>query len=539
MPRKTFKSIGTEAFYEVSPLVQMLGDIQAQAYKKQAAAIADQLLPIYPNPGSQADLLFNVLGMAKGEPVQTLEYPSASVSNIKTILEAENLSLQYPDVLNDKVEQCPIDFSKRLNPKARTILYRAGNGAGKSTMGATLCYAMSVLYRDAVGLISANTYDQLRDSTLVSLIKFLLAHNIPFQPWKGDIPSTVRSIESRKGVEINGCWHFVRSADNFGGGEGSAQSGRGLEVSHVWGDEWLRLPDDTVFNTVVTRTRIPGVPSIILLTSTINTSNPYNWGWQKFDDPDRPQAMKDRFISIAGSSIENRHNLSQTYVEDMYLSMTKELFRIEVIGEYVATTEGKVFKYFSRDRHIKKLEIIPNSSKFISVDFNWSPACAIVGQIVNNEMQVFKEFYLMNSDTFNLSAAIADYLLKNNINEVSVFGDASGTQHTANSQKTNWQIVFEKLKEAGIRAKSGIPKANPSIIDSVNALNVAFMHDRTIIDVSCKELAKDYESIQWKGNQLDKKDILRTHLQDCHRYAVWQVYPLLRPSPMASGTYTK
>lgn len=540
MPRKTFKSIGYDRLYDTAPLIQMLGELQQKAYKQHTEAIANQVEPVYPNPGSQADLIFNVLGMAKGEPARELAYPTTSIDNIKNILTHEGLDLHYPDVLKPKVKQYPIDVSKGMNPKARTILYRAGNGAGKSTMGATMCYAMSILYpQKAVGLISANTYDQLRDSTLVSLIKFLLAHNIPFSPWKGDIPATVRSIESRKGLEINGCWHFVRSADNFSGGESSAQSGRGLEVSHVWGDEWLRLPDDTVFNTVVTRTRIPGVPSIILMTSTINTSNPYNWGWQKFDDPDRPDAMKERFISIAGSSIENRHNLSDTYVEDMYLSMTKELFRIEVIGDYVATTEGKVFKYFNRDRHIQELQWVSNASKFISVDFNWSPACAIVGQVVNNTMQVVKEFYLVDSDTFILSTAIADYLLQNGINEVSVFGDASGTQHTANSQKTNWQIVFEKLKEAGIRAKSGIPKANPSIIDSVNALNVAFMQDKTVIDKSCKELAKDFESIQWKGQQLDKRDIARTHLQDCHRYAVWQVYPLLRPSPLAQGTYVK
>lgn len=539
MPKPSYKALGRQRFDSLAPFVIGADGFVERQNRHKRQGMVQQIEPVYPNPGSQSDLIFNVLGMQRGDLSRTLDYPPESLSSIQAILDKEGLSLQYPEVLGERVVQSPIDFSKGLNPRARTILYRAGNGAGKSTMGATLCYAMSMLYPNAVGLISANSYDQLRDSTLVALIRFLRAHNIPFNPWKGDIPSTVRSIESRKGLEINGCWHFVRSADNFGGGEGSAQSGRGLEVSHVWGDEWLRLPDDTVFNTVVTRARVPGIPSIILMTSTINTSNPYNWGWQKFDDPDRPGEMKQRFVSIAGSSIENRHNLSNTYVEDMYLSMTRELFRIEVIGDYVATTEGKVFKYFDRTRHVKPIAIVPNASKFISVDFNWSPACAIVGQMVNNEMQIFKEFYLMNSDTFSLSTAIADYLLRNDIREVSVFGDASGVQHTANSQKTNWQIVFEKLKGAGIRTKSGIPSANPSIVDSVNAMNVAFMNDRTFIDVSCKELGKDYESIQWKGQQLDKKDPLRTHLQDCHRYAVWQVYPLLRPSPVASGNYTR
>lgn len=502
-----------------------------------------EVKPVYPNPGSQADLMFNVLGLSRGDEVRRLRYPRERIEAIHQILENERLEVAYPEVLDEVVDQYPIDVSRGIRPQARALLYRAGNGAGKSTMGATLCYVMSVLYPNAVGLISANTYDQLRDSTLVALIRFLVSHSIPFSPWKGDIQSTVRSIESRKGLEINGCWHFVRSADNFEGGESASQSGRGLEVSHVWGDEWLRLPDDSVFNTVITRTRIPGIPSVILLTSTINTDNPYNWGWQKFDDPDRPDEMKERFISIAGSSIENRHNLSETYVEDMYLSMTRELFRIEVMGDYVATTQGKVYKYFNRDKHIKELEFVQKSNKFISVDFNWSPACAIVGQVIDDEkgtrLEVIKEFYLMDSDTFTLSSAVAEYLIANNIREVNVFGDASGTQRTANSQVTNWQIVFNTMRQRNIRTKSGIPAKNPSIVDSVNALNVAFMNDKTYVNTTCKELIKDFESIQWRNRDLDKRDILRTHLQDCHRYAVWQIYPLLRPAPMKEGQYVR
>lgn len=522
-------------------------DEDLRLVREMGVDTASEAKLVYPNPGSQSDLLFNVLGLRRGGEVKTVRYPERSIRAIEGILAKEGLSVNYPEVLESAVEQYPIDIRGGMKPRARTLLYRAGNGAGKSTMGATLCYLMSVMYPNAIGLISANTYDQLRDSTLVSLIRFLLAHNIPFSPWKGDIPATVRSIESRKGVEINGCWHFVRSAENFAGGEGAAQSGRGLEVSHVWGDEWLRMPDDVAFNTVLTRARLPGIPTIILLTSTINTSNPYNWGWQKFDDPDRSEEMKERFVSIAGSSIENRHNLSETYVEDMYLSMTRELFRIEVMGDYVATTMGKVYKYFDRTRHLKKLDWVEDAPKFISVDFNWSPACGIVGQVVKkvvdghhvSEMQVIKEFYLMNSDTFSLSHVIAEYLVANDIRSISVFGDASGTQRTANSQKTNWQIVFEKLKQVGIKAKPGIPKKNPSIIDSVNALNVAFMNDRTVLDESCKELTKDFESIEWRNNDLDKRDILRTHLQDCHRYAVWQVYPLLKPSPVKTGEYNR
>jgi len=523
MARKTIKSVGLQRLNALSPLLQYHQESQKQRVEQHRAAMVQSILPVYPNPGSQADLMFRVLGVKKGDDARTLTSSPEVTERITAILEKEKLEVVYPETLNHTITQYPLDLSTGLNPQARAILYRAGNGAGKSTMGAVLCYLMSAIYPNAVGLISANTYDQLRDSTLVSLIQFLLAHNIPFSPWKGDVQATVRSIESRKGISINGCWHFVRSADSFAGGESSPQSGRGLEVSHVWGDEWLRVPNDQAFNTVLTRTRIPGVPSIILLTSTINTDNPYNWGWQKFDDPDRSDVAKKKFISITGSSIENRHNLADTYVEDMYAAMSPELFRIEVLGEYAGLTTGKLIKYFSRDLHVfPDLAVQPGFPLYLSIDFNWNPSTAIAAQYVEGEIRIIREWFLSDSNTFELSNHIEKWVSQYP-NHLIVTGDASGGQRTANSQQTNWQIIRNSLRNRQVSWVYG--KSNPSIQDTVNAINSALFHDRLIVSTDCKELLKDIESASYPYEKFKKKNSDRSHWFDELRYLVHHIMP--------------
>jgi len=520
MPRKTLKSRGFGLFDDISPTVKIMRERSPLPQHSDGAGI----LPIYPNPGSQSDLVFNVLGIGKGSPAKVIKTSPESLQRLQNILTQSGGKLHYPEALAEKIEQYPLDLSQGLNPKARTILYRAGNGAGKSTMGAVLCYAMSVIYPGSVGLISANTYDQLRDSTLVTLLNFLIAHKIPFSPWKGDVPSTVRSIESRKGIEINGCWHFVRSADSFTGGEKSPQSGRGLEVSHVWGDEWLRIPEDDAFNTVITRARMPGIPSIILLTSTINTNNPYNWGWQKFDDPERSEIARKKFISIAGSSIENRHNLSETYVEDMFATMAPELFKIEVLGEYAGLTTGKLIKYFSRDLHVfPDIRVVPGHPLYLSIDFNWNPSTAIAAQYLEGEIRVIREWHLKDSDTFELSEDLRRWVESQSFTRLIITGDASGGQQTANSRQTNWQIVRSAFYNR--QADYVYGKANPSIQDTVNAINNACFHDRLIVSKDCTELIKDIESAFYPYKDFKKQNAERSHWLDELRYLVHYLAP--------------
>lgn len=498
----------------------------ARAAQRQSSgaqqAIATEIKPVFPNAGSQSKLVFDVLGFQRGERTSEVAYDDGQIKDIEAILGHHNWALPHPEALAPKIELPEIDFSKGINPKARRILVRCGNGNGKTTIGAVFDYGMAIAYPESIGLIIANTYDQLA-ATIEGYLKFYLAHDIPFEPWRGDIQSTIRSILSLKTFTVNGSVRKVRSADSFTGGASSFQAGRGMEIGHVQVDEGLRLRDATLFKTLSTRVRMPGVPSIILITSTINTDDPFNWGYDYFDNPD---TKRDGFVSITGSSVENLHRLSRTYIQDMYQAMTPDLFRIEVLGEYVGVTTGKLFKYFSRDLHVfppDYMAVVPNEPIYLSFDFNWNPSTAIAAQFVEGELRIIREWHLTDSNTFELAEAVLEWLEPYQGRDLIITGDASGGQKTANSRQTNWQIIANTLRHH--RTQYVYPKANPSIQDTVNAVNTGFYKDRILLSADCKELIKDLESAAYPYEDFKKKYPERSHWLDELRYLTDYVLP--------------
>lgn len=516
------------------------GLIERRRSREQEQVTPQEIEPFYPNPGSQSDLFFNVLGFAKGESARWIDYPQGQAESIKQILEKENYDLEYPEVLSKRLKVYPVEESLSFNPQYPNILYRAGSRTGKTWGGCAFAESMTRQFPNSKGLISANTIAQLRDSTITTLLEHLVDRNVPFSPWRGTISATANSIAYSKQMTINGCTVICRSAADFMGGENASQAILGLGFLWAWLDEWLRIPSREPFDVLSTRMSQPGTRPIRLITSTINTDNPYNWGYDLFDSDERSPEMKERFISLTGSTIENRHRISETYVQDQYAQMLPEFFKIHVLGQYAVTSTGKAYNYFDRDKHVKPITQNAALTQILMFDFNRSPACATIGQLSSKTIEVYKEFYLLNSDTFQLAIAVAKELVKRKIGYVVVFGDATGNNHTANSKQTNWQIVFKELKEHGIRTRQGFKASNPAVVDRVNSVNLAFMNNDLIIDPSCRELIKDWESMQWRTNgDLDKRDLKRSHLSDGVGYAVWDINPMLQPSRKGQGSYTR
>ncbi|MDJ0730669.1 MAG: terminase family protein [Crocosphaera sp.] len=465
-----------------------------------------------PNPGSQSHLFFDILGCEKGEE-KVIDYGDGETETAYSVI--------------------PRPYLK----EAKYILFRAGSRSGKSQCGAAYCYTMAQNYPNAVGLISANDYLQLRDSTITALITFCDRHNIPFEPRRATVEETAASVVSIKQCWIYGVHHLVRTAKDFlGNTKAATQKGRGFEIGWAWLDEWFRVPRKSAWEALVTRLSIPIEKPSMLLTSTINTDNPYNWVYDLFDDPDRPIEQQKAYISLTGSTYENRHNLAKGYIEGLKVSLTPELFKIEVLGEYTPITEGKIFKYFNRLDHCFPLNLDPNYSIYLSLDFNHDPMTAIAGQWIDGELLIIKEWFLRNSDSFQMGDTLAKWLAECELivhrqaqvlPKIYLHGDATGNSKTANSKSSNWQIINDKLKQ--FKPSRIYGKTNPSVSDSINSLNCAFNSNRIGIDSNCKELTKDLESLQYndKGEIDKKQDLLRSHLADCLRYLSWHLMPIV------------
>ena len=198
-------------------------------------------------------------------------------------------------------------------------------------------------------------------------------------------------------------------------------------------------------------------------------------------------------------------------------------------------TSGKVYKYFSRStnglRGQDAIDFAYDSAQDLHISFDWnrSPACAIVAQVRDNEVFVLREWYLQDSDTFQLSETVGQWILdQGHRQQINVYGDASGNQRTANSKESNWQIFWSTFKRLGLKpqCRKRYRDANPPVNDRVLSVNHLFMSERAYILLEhCPELVKDFELIGWKNDGIDKSDLARSHLSDAYGYLSHTLFP--------------
>ncbi|NEO08441.1 terminase family protein [Moorena sp. SIO3I8] len=424
------------------------------------------------------------------------------------------------------------DFVKAVKSNAGFfgLHLRGGIGSGKSRAGAWYCCHRARLDPKSRGLISANEYGQLETSTLPALAEFCEAYGVPLEPHGNSPIQTAKMIAARRQCTIYEAEFLVLSANKFGGGtDKSVQGGRGIEIRTGWFDEWC-YADEMAFQTIIGRMgRGRGtLPGQFVVTSSINRITPFNWAYDTFADPDRSDERKEMYWSIPCLTSDNT-SLDPQYLKQLEASYTPELIALELRGEYVATTIGRIFRYFKRSLHIDGgIGVCSGLPLHLSFDFNHSPATAIAAQKSGDCVFIIKEWYLMDSDTFELANEVLKWAKQQQgVFPLHLHGDASGKQRTANSKVTNWGIVKKKLRSLDIEWRRHWQEVNPSVLDSIHSTNNLFHNDRLLIHPNCKELIKDLESLKFddKG-KIDKSDIKRSHLADCLRYLCHDIYPI-------------
>lgn len=190
-------------------------------------------------------------------------------------------------------------------------------------------------------------------------------------------------------------------------------------------------------------------------------------------------------------------------------------------------SDNPLINYFDETKHVKDVEIDPLLPLYLSFDFNRHPATCLLGNVVDDRLVFLEEFYLLNSDTFKLAKAVADRVESISPFRLLITGDASGKINTANSQKSNWDIVREEFESRELMFVRKWREGNPPIVDTVNSLNYLFMEDRAIVSPRCAEFIKDLKQCEddGKGGINKKKDKMRTHLFDTGRYLAYLVFP--------------
>lgn len=430
----------------------------------------------------------------------------------------------------------PID--SRADVEARWVAAIGGIGGGKSWVGAVWFCSRCLLFPDSRGLITANDYPQLETSTLVTLAEVCEYYKIPLWPKGEDADETAKMIANRRLCKIGKCSVLVISANKFGGTTKKAkQSGRGLQVKFIWADEFA-YADLSAFETINGRLgRGKGeLSGIGVITTTPNRLVPFNWLYDYFDNPERDENKQRLYKAFHILTRENVANLGESYVGGLEASYTPELAAIELEGKFARITTGLAYKYFSRADHVllSGVEYSPHEEVHLSFDFNVNPMTAIAARKLKEGIVVLREWRLEDSDTFEMSKQVFDWLkLAGHQAKVYIHGDASGNNRSTNSRLTNWAIIWQAIRERGLNGVKCYGSKNPAVLDTVLSVNSLFRQDRLFV-IGVPYLVKDLEQVAWTadGKELDKKtDASLTHLSDCLRYLVWDLFPYRAEQP--------
>jgi hypothetical protein len=205
--------------------------------------------------------------------------------------------------------------------------------------------------------------------------------------------------------------------------------------------------------------------------------------------------------------------------------------------------DGNVYYRFDEYVNLKSLTRDERMKLFVAMDFNVDPMCAVIGQMQQSSgikmmerCEVLEEIVLKNSNTPEMMSRLLMELAKYKYGytlEVDIYGDAAGTQRSSQSQKSNWTIVSEYFQlDPTIHPKFLRKKANPPVVDRVNAVNTMFKaadgSTRLFVDSEkCQELVLDFKRVKWQTDSggsptglIDKSDKKRSHCSDCLGYQV-------------------
>ena len=217
-------------------------------------------------------------------------------------------------------------------------------------------------------------------------------------------------------------------------------------------------------------------------------------------------------------------------------------------GIFAPFYEGNAVQAFNEERHLQDLEINEHLPIYFCWDFNHTPLANLVMQIQTFEDPQWgreNKYCFLSESSGNDSLildAVDEFCARYPIERfgrtpIYLFGDRSGHSRSHKVRGSDYETIHKKLKEKGFeRVEIRATKRVAPEAESIEALNKGFSYDRILVDNSCKNLIRGYQSARWKEGErkLDKskKDMNASgeksatyyiNWVDASKYPIWQL----------------
>ncbi len=285
-----------------------------------------------------------------------------------------------------------------LRSTAKIVMYLAGIGTGKTTIGTFWTIRKCVnMGEGQLGLIAANSYSQLCDSTLRNFYKTCQLAGIkiiPEQVPKGSKPFTIKLWNGEFWAEI-----LCRSLENY-------ESLAGVELNWAWSDETYQTKEEAL-DLIAERLRDEsnGVPVQTLITTSLDDpgSPLYKLAKEKFKDGELT-AAGDRLQleTIYATTYDNENNLPVGFIEDLKRKLSVARYKRQLLSEWTIIDGRTIYHSFSDVNISEHAEFNDNLPICWSCDQNISagaPMSSCVGHVIYfhdkpPEVHIFDELIL-------------------------------------------------------------------------------------------------------------------------------------------------
>lgn len=382
-----------------------------------------------------------------------------------------------------------------LQADEKFVLLAGGIGSGKSWVGSHWVLQKASSCPKLKGLIAANTYKQLRNSTLSCLFGQLDDLKIPYD-----------YNQSSGVLTLGNAKILCTSLENY-------DTLRGIEISWFWLDE-CRDTRQEAFEVIMGRLRGRGKLEGRL------TSSPagFNWMYDYFAGSKKTED----FRMIEATTLDNPF-LPDDYIDVLQASYDKKMYQQEVMGRFINITQGPVYYAFDREHHVKVTPKFQNAKIWIGMDFNINPMTAAISNLGDKIIRVFDEAWIMTSNTHEIATHIRDRHGKGH----NIVPDATGKALKTSAAGLSDHVILEN------EGYNVMKTYNPFRMDRYNCVNNLFEKGAIQIDPSCKKLIRDLEMVSYKeGTSLPdtSKDKSLTHISDALGYLCWYINPIAKRS---------
>ncbi len=404
----------------------------------------------------------------------------------------------------------PLPSQKKFHQcKAKFKGFSGPVGSGKSQALCQEALRMAYMNPGRTGLLGAPTFPMLRDATQTTLLEILELNRIAYEHNKGENILTLKDTRSRI---------LFRPVEDFERLRGTNLAWFGLdELTYTPQEAWRRM---------VARLRDP--QSKALGGFAVWTPKGFDWVYRTFVA--QPRAKE--YDVVEALPRENRYLLEHfpEYYENLKACYDDNFFRQEVLGEYLNITGGAVYTAFSRQQHIRKLELNPRLKLLWALDFNVDPLSSAVVQMDRGEARVIDEIVLRHASTQEACHQFVERYGKHRAG-VEIFGDASGYQQRTTGN-ADYEIIQDYLRAyTNLQVEYRAARSNPAVRERIMLVNSrlrsASGHIGLLVDEKCVELIKDFEQVAFKEDtyQIDKdRDRMRTHISDALGYLLWEEF---------------